>query len=57
MMLTTFRSLAAALVAVAALAVPAAAQRAHIGAHAGYDFDRDNTAVGGQLSLPLNRFV
>jgi len=51
------RPLTLALVALAALAAPAAAQRSHIGAHAGYDFDGDNPVVGGQLSLPLNRFV
>jgi hypothetical protein len=56
-MSATFRSLTPALVALAALAAPAAAQRAHIGAHAGYDFDNDHSAVGGQLSLPLNRFL
>ena len=53
----TFCSLALALVALAALAGPAAAQRSHIGVHAGYDFDGDYTLLGGQLSLPLNRFV
>ncbi len=56
-MTRTFRPLVPVLVALAALAAPVAAQRSHIGAHAGYDFDGDNTLVGGQLSLPLNRFV
>ncbi len=56
-MTRTFRPLAPVLVALAALAAPVAAQRSHIGAHAGYDFDGDNAVVGGQLSLPLNRFL
>lgn len=56
-MTTPLRPLVPALVALAALTAPVAAQRSHIGAHAGYDFDGDNTIVGGQLSLPLNRVV
>ncbi len=56
-MTRTFGSLAPALIALGALTAPVAAQRSHIGAHVGYDFDGDNTLVGGQLSLPLNRFV
>ncbi len=53
----TFGSLAPALIALGALTAPVAAQRSHIGVHVGYDFDRDNTVLGGQLSLPVNRFV
>jgi len=56
-MTNMFRSLAPALVALWALAVPVAAQRSHIGVHVGYDFDGDNTVVGGQLSLPLSRVL
>src|SRR6266487_2407515 len=56
-MTKTFSSLAPALVALGVLAAPVAAQRSHIGAHVGYDFDGDNTVVGGQLSLPLNRVL
>jgi len=55
----TFRHLAPLLCGLAALAAPApaAAQRSHIGAHVGYDFDRDLAVAGGQLSLPLNYVV
>ena len=56
-MTKTFSSLAPALVALGVLAAPVAAQRSHIGAHVGYDFDGDNTLVGGQISLPLNRVL
>jgi hypothetical protein len=56
-MTNTFRSLAPALVALWTLAAPVAAQRSHIGAHVGYDFDGNNTVVGGQLSLPLSRVL
>jgi hypothetical protein len=38
----------------AAIAAPAAAQRAHIGGHVGYQFDQDWTVLGGQMTLPLN---
>src|SRR5881296_1887657 len=54
---TTVRSVPQVLLALAVLAAPAVAQRSHIGMHAGYDYDRDDAVVGGQLSLPLNRFV
>src|SRR6058998_2821650 len=47
----------AALGLAALAAAPAAAQRSHIGAHVGYDFDRDFAVAGGQLSLPLNYVV
>jgi len=56
-MTRTFGSLAPALIALALLTAPVAAQRSHIGVHAGYDFDRDKAAFGGQVSLPLSRFV
>lgn len=52
--------MAKALTAFAALlacAAPARAQRAHIGPHAGYDFDRNVGLAGGQMSLPLSRYV
>ncbi len=52
-MTKTFQVLAALLVCTA----PARAQRAHIGPHAGYDFDRNVGLAGGQMSLPLSRFV
>jgi len=52
-MRTPFLTLVAALV----FAVPAAAQRAHIGAHAGYQFDANEALVGGQMTLPASRFV
>ena len=43
-----FRQLAPLLFGLAALAAaPAAAQRSHIGAHVGYDFDRDFAVAGG----------
>ena len=38
-------------------AASARAQRAHIGPHAGYDFDRNVGLAGGQISLPLSRYV
>lgn len=44
-------SLLAALVA----ATPAAAQRAHIGPHVGYNFDLDEAFLGAQLQLPVTR--
>ena len=56
-MTRTFGSLALALIALTLLTAPVAAQRSHIGVHAGYDFDRDKAAFGGQVSLPLSRFV
>src|SRR6266496_5910079 len=58
-MRTTSRHLVPRLCGLAALVAPgpAAAQRSHIGAHVGYDFDRDLAVVGGQLSLPLNYVV
>ncbi|HET7790384.1 MAG TPA: hypothetical protein VFK78_06255 [Gemmatimonadales bacterium] len=46
-----------ALAVLLAVSGPAAAQRSHVGVHAGYDFDRDVALAGGQLSLPLSRFV
>jgi hypothetical protein len=45
------------LAALLVCAAPARAQRAHIGPHAGYDFDRNVALAGGQLSLPLSRYV
>lgn len=45
------------LVAALMFAVPAAAQRAHIGAHAGYQFDANETVVGGQMTLPINWYL
>ncbi|OLC06161.1 MAG: hypothetical protein AUH42_06190 [Gemmatimonadetes bacterium 13_1_40CM_70_11] len=56
-MMRTFRPLAWLLLALAALSAPAAAQRSHIGGHGGYDFDRADAVVGGQVSLPFNRFL
>jgi opacity protein-like surface antigen len=38
-------------------AASARAQRAHIGPHAGYNFDRNVGLAGGQISLPLSRYV
>jgi len=52
-MRTLFLTLAAALVFV----VPAAAQHAHIGAHAGYQFDANEALVGGQMTLPINSYL
>ena len=47
-----FRQLAPLLFGLAALAAaPAAAQRSHIGAHVGYDFDRD-FAVASPMPEP-----
>src|SRR5574341_263441 len=46
-------SLAVAVLLVASPAVPASAQRSHVGVHAGYSFDLDRAFVGGQLLLPL----
>lgn len=37
----------------AAVQAPAAAQRSHIGFHAGYNFDIDEALVGGQILLPI----
>lgn len=45
------------LAALLACTAPARAQRAHIGPHAGYDFDRNVGLVGGQMSLPLSRYI
>ena len=45
------------LAALLACTVPARAQRAHIGPHAGYDFDRNVGLAGGQMTLPLSRYV
>jgi hypothetical protein len=46
---------------VAALALlaafPASAQRPHIGAHGGYNFDRDDMLIGAQLLLPIGPMV
>ena len=33
------------------------AQRAHIGARAGYDFDSEDALIGGQILLPITRSV
>jgi hypothetical protein len=38
-------------------ASPAAAQRAHLGLHAGYNFDRDDALIGAQFSWPLGARV
>ncbi len=35
------------------LAAPLQAQRAHIGAHGGYNFDRDRGLAGAQMLLPI----
>jgi len=43
--------------ALLACTATARAQRAHIGPHAGYDFDRNVALAGGQISLPLSRYV
>src|SRR5881628_2499661 len=56
-MIRTIRSLASVLLTLAALAGPATAQRSHVGGHVGYDFDRNDAVLGGQLSLPFNRFL
>jgi opacity protein-like surface antigen len=45
------------LAALLVCAAPVRAQRAHIGPHAGYDFDRNVALAGGQMSLPLSRYV
>jgi hypothetical protein len=45
------------LAALLACAAPVRAQRAHIGPHAGYDFDRNVGLAGGQMSLPVSRYV
>ena len=47
----------AVLAALLACSATARAQRAHIGPHAGYDFDRNVGLAGGQVSLPLSRYV
>jgi hypothetical protein len=47
----------AVLAVLMACAASARAQRAHIGPHAGYDFDRNVGLAGGQMSLPLSRYV
>ena len=55
------KSLRSTLFAVALLlvcfSVPAHAQRAHIGAHFGYNFDMDRALVGAQMLLPLSSDV
>jgi len=38
-------------------AVPAQAQRSHIGPHAGYNFDIERALIGAQLLLPVGRRV
>jgi hypothetical protein len=53
----TVRSVPQIALALSLLAAPAVAQRSHIGVHAGYDFDTDDAVVGGQVSLPLSRYV
>lgn len=40
-----------------AIVPAAAAQRAHLGFRAGYNFDRDDAAIGAQVLLPLTNAV
>lgn len=55
-MKTTKPLLFAALLAL--LIVPAAgAQRAHLGFRAGYNFDRDDALLGGQIAIPVSSMV
>lgn len=42
---------------VAAVAPVAAAQRAHLGFRAGYNFDRDDALLGAQVLIPLASMV
>jgi hypothetical protein len=53
----TVRSVSQVVLALSLRAAPVWAQRSHIGVHAGYDFDTNDAVVGGQVSLPLNRYV
>jgi hypothetical protein len=48
--------LLAALLGIAATSV-ASAQRAHVGFRAGYNFDRDDAALGAQVLVPLSGMV
>jgi hypothetical protein len=40
-----------------AVSTAAAAQRAHLGFRAGYNFDRDDAAIGAQVLLPIGSMV
>ena len=40
-----------------AVSTSAAAQRAHVGFRAGYNFDRDDAAIGAQALIPLSGMV
>jgi len=51
-----FRALAGALF-VGLIVSPLHAQRAHIGPHGGYSFDRNHGLIGGQLTFPIARQV
>ncbi len=48
----TARTIAGALL-VGLFVTPLQAQRAHIGAHGGYNFDRDRGLAGAQMLLPI----
>jgi hypothetical protein len=40
-----------------AVTTAAAAQRAHLGFRAGYNFDRDDASLGGQVQLPIGSMI
>lgn len=40
-----------------AVAPVANAQRAHLGFRVGYNFDRDDALIGGQVGIPISRMV
>lgn len=41
----------------ALVAAPAAAQRANLGLHVGYNFDREDALLGAQVALPVGNTV
>ena len=53
----TMKPMLLAALLVAAVAPVAAAQRAHLGFRAGYNFDRDDALLGAQVLIPLASMV
>lgn len=55
--MTPIKPLLSAVAVALIVAVPAQAQRAHLGAHAGYNVDRERALVGVQGLIPLTPAV
>jgi len=52
-----FRSIALGALLLGLVGAPLQAQRAHIGVHGGYSFDRDRGLIGAQLLIPIAPLV